>query len=477
MLYGLNGRVVRVALPRLVRQKTQVPFERMTLTDSNGRPVTVSSELAQNVTALADKSLSERLPAITVKALARAATKFAMAEGITRGAQHAAGRDAAPWVGLLVELLTKGIAVASEEADKRSWQTLPDEIHVLERGFARSVSRVRSTVWAQDDGEEWTRDIANCRPNYVHHSTCVAMTDVRGSILGQGMAICICLCSIVSITSGCTWGFGKGKPTWVDGQTSEYPPTHYLTGVGQADNRSGAEDQAYAAVARIFKAEVASQVKDWESYVVVENHGIANAKRRLTIDSVTQVSTDKVLENVRIMDNWYDSDHKLHHALAVMNRSQADASLTDKVLALDGAIAADITEARQTTDKLVKVRALLQAGRNVVLREAYNTDLRVIRVSGQGTPSAYRANELFSELEQFLATNLVLAVQVSGDQVELAQRALVEGLLREGLHVTTKPNGTDAGSPELLVRGTVRLFPIDVGDPQFKYVRWCSDSR
>ncbi len=130
VLYGLNGRVVRVAIPQLVRQKTQVPFEQMTLTDSLGRSVTVRSELAQNLTALADKSLSERLPAMTVKALARAATKFAMAEGITRGAQHAAGRDAAPWVGLLVELLTKGIAVASEEADKRSWQTLPDEIHV-----------------------------------------------------------------------------------------------------------------------------------------------------------------------------------------------------------------------------------------------------------------------------------------------------------------------------------------------------------
>lgn len=130
VLYGLNGRVVRVALPQLIRQKTRVPSEALTLTDSRGRSVTVRSELAQNVTALAEKSLSERLPAMTVKALARAATKFAMAEGITRGAQHAAGRDAAPWVGLLVELLTKGLAVASEEADKRSWQTLPDEIHV-----------------------------------------------------------------------------------------------------------------------------------------------------------------------------------------------------------------------------------------------------------------------------------------------------------------------------------------------------------
>jgi uncharacterized protein len=130
VLYGLNGRVVRVALPQLVRQKTRVTSESLTLTDSRGRSVTVRSELAQNVTELAEKSLSERLPAITVKALARAATKFAMAESITRGAQYAAGRDAAPWVGLLVELVTKIFAVASEEADKRSWQTLPDEIHV-----------------------------------------------------------------------------------------------------------------------------------------------------------------------------------------------------------------------------------------------------------------------------------------------------------------------------------------------------------
>lgn len=130
ILYGLNGRVVRVALPRLVLQKTQVPSEQLLLIAETGRHVAVRTELGQNISALAEKSLSDRLPGITVKALARAAVKFAMAEGATRGAQQAAGKDAAPWVGLIVGLLTKGLAVASEEADKRSWQTLPDEIHI-----------------------------------------------------------------------------------------------------------------------------------------------------------------------------------------------------------------------------------------------------------------------------------------------------------------------------------------------------------
>ena len=130
VLYGLNGRVVRVAVPRLIPQKTHVPIDRVNLIPDDGTEVRVNTELVHNVTALAEKTLSARMAGITAKALARAATKFAFAEGVTRGAQHAAGKDAAPWVGLLVGLLTKGLAVASEEADTRSWQTLPDEIHL-----------------------------------------------------------------------------------------------------------------------------------------------------------------------------------------------------------------------------------------------------------------------------------------------------------------------------------------------------------
>lgn len=121
--------MVRVALPRLVLQKTQVPIDTVNLIPENGTSVTVKTELVQNVTALAEKALSERMVGITVKALARAAAKFALAEGVTRG-EESSGERCGPLVGLLVGLITKGLAVASEEADKRSWQTLPDEIHL-----------------------------------------------------------------------------------------------------------------------------------------------------------------------------------------------------------------------------------------------------------------------------------------------------------------------------------------------------------
>jgi hypothetical protein len=283
--------------------------------------------------------------------------------------------------------------------------------------------------------------------------------------------------------SGCAWFGGQSKPDWIDGVSATYPPGQFLVGVGQAENGATAEDRAYAAVARIFKAEVSAQSKDWESYLVIEQRGHSRDERRLTLDNLTLVSTDKVLENVRIVDRWVDVHKGLHYALAGMHRPQAETSFMARITELDRSIRDDVEEAHRTTDKLARVRALRQATRNLVLRETYNADLRVIRPSGQGMAAGYHVSDLTHELEEFLATNLVLVVVVSGDQAEPAQRALTEGLLKEGLQVTSRPwggdrsMGGDSGGPypELLVRGVVRVWPIDVRDPQFKFARWCSD--
>ncbi len=290
------------------------------------------------------------------------------------------------------------------------------------------------------------------------------------------------LMALVAV-SGCAWFGGQAKPDWIDGVSTAYPSGQYLVGVGQAESRATAEDRAYAAVARIFKAEVSAQAKDWESYLLIEQRGHSSEERRLTLDNLTRVSTDKVLENVRIVDRWVDMHRGLHYALAGMHRSQAETSFMERMTELDRSIGDDMEEAHRPSAKLAKVRALRRAARNLVLRETYNADLRVIRPSGQGTAAAYRVSELTHELEQFLATNLVLAVAVTGDQVEPVQRALTEGLLKEGLQVTSRSwrgdrsiGGDSSGpSPELLVRGIVRVWPIDVRDPQFKFVRWCSD--
>ncbi|MCP9446430.1 MAG: LPP20 family lipoprotein [Nitrospira sp.] len=295
---------------------------------------------------------------------------------------------------------------------------------------------------------------------------------LRRSVL-RSVLTASCIGLIGPSWPGCAWIGGQAGPTWIDDVNRKYPPVEYLTGVGQADNRQGAADQAYAAVARIFKAEVDARAKDWESYFLVERRGATTEERRLALETVTNISTTKVLENVRIMETWYDQARDVYYALAVLNRAQAEASLLDRLSALDRMIELDIGESRRTSDKVITVRNLRKAARNLALREVYNADLRVVRPSGRGEASPYDVNDVSKELARFLSTDLVVAVRIVGDHAEVAQQALMEGLIREGITVTAE--GGEGMDAALTVRGVTRLLPVEVHDPYFKYVRWCGD--
>lgn len=284
------------------------------------------------------------------------------------------------------------------------------------------------------------------------------------------------------IASGCTWWAGSSDSDWMKRTNKTFPPAQYLVGHGEGESGTVAAERAYAAVAKIFRAEINSQAKEWESYLLIENKGRSRDERQLTLDHVTSVSTDKVLENVRVLDEWYDDDRRLHHALAGMNRSQTEAATLERINQFDGIVAHHVAESRNATEPLAHARHLKRAVTTLVLREAYNADLRVIRLNGQGLAPPYQVAALSSELERFLSTGLPLELDLSGDYAEPIGRALIEGLAREGLSVTVfstggttvRPVPSDL-HPVLLIKGLVRLWPIEVQDPAFRYVRWCSD--
>jgi hypothetical protein len=290
-------------------------------------------------------------------------------------------------------------------------------------------------------------------------------------MLAKSISLTVLMGLLMTGSHGCGWSHSNA-PSWIQGASPEYPSERYLTGVGQAESRTVAGERAYGAVAKIFKAEITAQSQDWESYLVMEKRGQTNTERHLTLDQITKVSTDKVIENVKLFDTWVDSKTGQHYALAGMDRAQAGAALVERMNELDQAVETELAEARQTQDKLAKVRNLRRAVKNLVLREAYNTDLRVIRSSGQGNPPSHRVADLTSELEQFMAEQLLVAVEVSGDQADVTRRAVTEGLLREGLVISQNGDNT---SPELLVKGAVQLWDVSIPDPRFRYARWCSD--
>jgi hypothetical protein len=130
ILYGLNGRIIRLAVPQFVPRRSVVAYTEAVIAAGELRH-TSRSAMMEDITAIAAKDLEERLFRTLVKAVARAAWKFALAEAVRMGVREAVGqKDGGALAGAVAGAMARMIAIASEEADTRSWATLPDRIHV-----------------------------------------------------------------------------------------------------------------------------------------------------------------------------------------------------------------------------------------------------------------------------------------------------------------------------------------------------------
>lgn len=130
ILYGLNGRIVRLAVPQFVPRRSGIAYTEAVIAGGKSRYASRSAVM-EDITAIAAKDLEERLLRTMVKAVARAAWKYALAEAVRVGVREAVGqKDGGALAGAVAGAMARMIAVASEEADKRSWATLPDRVHV-----------------------------------------------------------------------------------------------------------------------------------------------------------------------------------------------------------------------------------------------------------------------------------------------------------------------------------------------------------
>ncbi len=129
VLYGLTGRVVRLAVPQFVPRRSALAYTEAIAVSGEGSH-TARSVLMEDITTIAVKDLEDRLLRTTAKAVARSAWKYALAESVRVGVRQAVGKDGGALAGAVAGAVARIAAIASEEADKRSWVTLPDQIHI-----------------------------------------------------------------------------------------------------------------------------------------------------------------------------------------------------------------------------------------------------------------------------------------------------------------------------------------------------------
>ncbi|WP_447971675.1 LPP20 family lipoprotein [Nitrospira sp. M1] len=291
-----------------------------------------------------------------------------------------------------------------------------------------------------------------------------------------------------SVGFGCAFLEDRSRPDWVDGISHEFPPETYLLGRGEADTRAVAEQRAYAAVARIFHAHVQAQMQDNEIYSQVDQGNHKKASRQLTLDHLTQVSTEKVLADVKVLEAWSRPDDARHFILAGLHRAKTERLLRAHIAKYDQAIQRNMEDGRTGIDVITKLRGLKRALRDMHLRQIVNADLQIVSLTGEEVPALYSLASIQRALDAYLLNDVHIDVQVTGDQQLQLSQAIWDGLTREGLvtreagqlasrtdHSQQPIDASHQKRPDFLITGTSRLEDLKLNDPLFKYVRWCSD--
>jgi hypothetical protein len=139
--------VLSVAVPRFVQRP--VPVARFELSEG---PESASSELVDDVNAIARKSLEDRLPAIAARAVARMVLKNAVARKV-KNQNRDEGSGA-----LLLSIVTDVGAIVSERADTRSWSLLPGNILMARLALPPGMHDLRVTYYDESGNVIAARD-------------------------------------------------------------------------------------------------------------------------------------------------------------------------------------------------------------------------------------------------------------------------------------------------------------------------------
>jgi hypothetical protein len=121
--------VSRIALPRFTIPKKSSTLDTVQFRNEK-TTINTQTQLMYDVQAVAEKTLADEYDSLVLRAVARTSMKMAAAEGIGYGARAASGKNNRDWIGPLVGGIARIFALATEEADIRTWRTLPGEIQL-----------------------------------------------------------------------------------------------------------------------------------------------------------------------------------------------------------------------------------------------------------------------------------------------------------------------------------------------------------
>lgn len=230
-------------------------------------------------------------------------------------------------------------------------------------------------------------------------------------------------------------------PQWIQGEPDMYPNTQYLTATGSASSLEQAKARALSNLAKIFEVqirEVSSTKQDVQSNKVAGEETV-NVKQQLK--STVNLQTDEMIQGARIAEQWQSSADLTYYALAVLDRKQAGNNIRSEMRSLDEDTQYALSQHEKRNDRLLKIADLNTANQLQRDRQTLQKTLKIIDVSGQGSPANWQLAELDERLQQALRA-LPLQTKVTQDDIGKLDSILQGAVSKAGFQISSSAAGS-----------------------------------
>ena len=253
---------------------------------------------------------------------------------------------------------------------------------------------------------------------------------------------------MLSLLSGCA--SQPVTPDWISGDSAQYKSSQYLIGRGQAATQEDAKDRARADLSKIFQVSVAAESEDvqkFKSSPTGPGQYEGEASRRIT------THTSQIISGIQLAELWQDPVTKNYHALAVLPRLQAAASLRQQIGQLDEATGNYIEQSRKSSDLFLKISAANQAVEAQQERASLQKSLQIVDVTGRGAESQWNVAKLNSDLDALLK-RVRIGYQVAADSPPGLTEIVGGALAKAGFMIET------GQSPDFVLRARMDIADL-----------------
>jgi hypothetical protein len=219
-------------------------------------------------------------------------------------------------------------------------------------------------------------------------------------------------------------------PDWVYAPAAEYPDTAFLTAVGYAATREGAESAAIGGIGKTLRQTIQAETSAQEAFA--QNDGTWTSGLAYTGTVSTSTALDNI-SGVTIKEVWGDGKGTIY-ALAALNRNESGRYYQGLIEKNAQVINSQIAYAAGNAESFEALGALNRA---VKLAEENAEHLHILSAVNPGMYSLvsleYGGAVQVKELAQRYLGRIPIAIAVTGDQDNLVGGAFAEGITAAGL--------------------------------------------